>query len=253
MNRRSRTAPAAAVLLAVLCLGCAAPREEPLPDPETARAILAGYGEEVRWVGETCGTEIREYTAETADLLAEAAMDAWGTERSGRLSALTAELTAAGWNGSPGGAPAYTAVTGFVPLWGVSLLEVPPGVTVDRSPAYTVELKKDTPLGDLTLAEPVSGTFLLEDAAGPDDGTALSNGSAATHRIWTAVLWGVVLERSGGDGEVQIAAPRWRVYEHLAQIAAPMYVERAGDRETVTCAHLLDFQERLAADPGQFL
>ena len=33
-------------------------------------------------------------------------MDAWGTERSGRLSALTAELTAAGWNGSPGGTPA---------------------------------------------------------------------------------------------------------------------------------------------------
>ena len=192
MNRRSWTAPAAAVLLAALCLGCAALREEPLPDPETARAILTGYGEEVRWVGETCGTEIREYTAETADLLAEAAMDAWGTERSGRLSALT-------------------------------------------------------------LAEPVSGTFLLEDAAGPDDGTALSNGSAATHRIWTAVLWGVVLERTDGDGEVQIAAPRWRVYEHLAQIASPTYVERAGDRETVTCAHLLDFQERLAADPRQFL
>ena len=126
-------------------------------------------------------------------------------------------------------------------------------ISTSKIEDLAVELKKDTPLGDLTLAEPVSGTFLLEDAAGPDDGTALSNGSAATHRIWTAVLWGVVLERSGGDGEVQIAAPRWRVYEHLAQIAAPMYVERAGDRETVTCAHLLDFQERLAADPGQFL
>ena len=74
----------------------------------------------------------------------------------------------------------------------------------------------------------------------------------ATHRIFTGVLWGVILE-GPGEAEYRIACPQGVGYAHLAQIASPTYVERAGNSEIVTCVHFLDFQEKLAVDPGQFL
>ena len=114
-----------------------------------------------------------------------------------------------------------------------------------------VEVSPGELVGDLALSEAVSVAFLLEGAAGPADGTALSNGRAATHRVFTGVLWGVVLAGSG-ESECRVACPLVAGSVHLAQIAGPMCVERAGGREVVVCARFLDFQGGLSSDPGWF-
>ena len=104
----------------------------------------------------------------------------------------------------------------------------------------------------MKISNSVSVEIPLEQADGPSDGTHLANGKAATHRVFTGVLWGVILE-GPGEAEYRVARPRGAGYAHLAQISSPLYVERAGDHAVVTCEHFLEFQQILERDPGHFL
>ena len=194
-------------------LGCTPARQDPetLLAPETAGEIFQAYEEEIRGIEAACGTEIRDYTEQTREILARAAMDSYGTDSFARLSQLVTDLTAAAWNqdgeGESGDSPAYTAAKPFGPLKGVSFWEVPPGVSLSGNLSGLVEVSPGELVGDLEISEAVSVEIPLERADGPADGTHLSNGKKATHRVFTGVLWGVIL---AGPGESNTGSPaRW--------------------------------------------
>ena len=115
-----------------------------------------------------------------------------------------------------------------------------------------VEISRGDRVQEMKISNSVSVEIPLEQADGPSDGTHLANGKAATHRVFTGVLWGVILE-GPGEAEYRVARPRGAGYAHLAQISSPLYVERAGDHAVVTCEHFLEFQQTLERDPGRFL
>ena len=256
-------AVAAAVLMSMNLLGCTTSSQDPwMPlDGETAQEIFRLYPEELRWIEETYQVEIQDYTAETNALLTRAAIEQYGTDRFTRLSQLVTDLAAAAWNGEDGG-DAWTAVKPFGPLKGVCFWEVPVECSMAGDLTGRVEIARGELVQDLEIAEPVSVEISLDQADGPAHGTTLSDGAAvASHRIFTGVLWGVILEgpeksswfQEDGEVEYRIACPRGVSYDHLAQIASPMYVERAGNSEIVTCSNILEFEKMLETDPGQFL
>lgn len=246
------------LLLACGCLGCAPGfyGAEPLLDAETAGRILGIYEEEVRMVEETFGEDLSDYTAEDDEILTEAAIAQYGTEQFDRLSQLVTELTAAAWNQSEesggGEPPAYTIARPFGPIKGACFWEVPVAVSLAGDLTGLVEISRGDRVQELKISNSVSVEIPLEQADGPSDGTHLANGKAATHRVFTGVLWGVILE-GPGEAEYRVARPRGAGYAHLAQISSPLYVERAGDHAVVTCEHFLEFQQTLERDPGRFL
>ena len=258
-----RWLPLAAVLVLLTgCLGCGAGETVgPLPSSQAAEKILEAYAAEIRWVEEHDGRELPDDQEALQERLIQAAVEQYGTERFDRLSQLVTDLAAAAWNGEDGG-DAWTAAKPFGPLKGVSFWEVPVECALAGDLTGTVEIAQGELVRGLEISVPVSVKIPLDQAAGPADRTTLPDGTTvATHRIFTGVLWGVILagpEKSSwfqGDGEAEyrIACPQGVGYAHLAQIASPTYVERAGNSEIVTCVHFLDFQEKLTADPGQFL
>ena len=258
-----RWLPLAAVLVLLTgCLGCGAGETVgPLPSSQAAEKILEAYAAEIRWVEEHDGRELPDDQEALLERLIQAAVEQYGTERFDRLSQLVTDLTAAAWNGEDGG-DAWTAAKPFGPLKGVSFWEVPVECALAGDLTGTAEIAQGELVRGLEISVPVSVKIPLDQAAGPADRTTLPDGTTvATHRIFTGVLWGVILagpEKSSwfqGDGEAEyrIACPQGVGYAHLAQIASPTYVERAGNSEIVTCVHFLDFQEKLAVDPGQFL
>lgn len=253
---------AAAMLVCIACLGCGAGEAAgAIPSPQAAEKILEEYAAEVRWVEETDGEKLPDDTAEMRERLMQAAVEQYGTDRFDRLSQLVTDLIAAAWNGGDG-RDAWTVVRSFGPLKGICFWEVPVGCSMAGDLTGRVEIARGELVGEMEISAPVSVEIPLGQAVGPADGTTLPDGmTVATHRIFIGVLWGVILEgpgktscfREDGEAEYRIACPRGVSYAHLAQIANPMYVERAGNSEIVTCAHFLDFQEKLAADPGRFL
>ena len=258
-----RWLPLAAVLVLLTgCLGCGAGETVgPLPSSQAAERILEAYAAEIRWVEEHDGRELPDDQEALLERLIQAAVEQYGTERFDRLSQLVTDLTAAAWNGEDGG-DAWTAAKPFGPLKGVSFWEVPVECALAGDLTGTAEIAQGELVRGLEISVPVSVKIPLDQADGPADRTTLPDGTTvATHRIFTGVLWGVILagpEKSSwfqGDGEAEyrIACPQGVGYAHLAQIASPTYVERAGNSEIVTCVHFLDFQEKLAVDPGQFL
>ena len=258
-----RWLPLAAVLVLLTgCLGCGAGETVgPLPSSQAAEKILEAYAAEIRWVEEHDGRELPDDQEALQERLIQAAVEQYGTERFDRLSQLVTDLAAAAWNGEDGG-DAWTAAKPFGPLKGVSFWEVPVECALAGDLTGTVEIAHGELVRGLEISVPVSVKIPLDQAAGPADRTTLPDGTTvATHRIFTGVLWGVILagpEKSSwfqGDGEAEyrIACPQGVGYAPLAQIASPTYVERAGNSEIVTCVHFLDFQEKLAVDPGQFL
>ena len=242
------------LLLVSSCRGCAPGfyETEPTLDTETVGEILDTYEAEVRMVEKMFGADLSDHTAEAYELLTEAAVAQYGTEQFDRLSQLVTELAAAAWNGKDGG-DAWTAAKPFGPLKGVCFWEVPVGCSMAGDLTGTVEIARGELVGDLEISDPVSVEIPLDQADGPADRTTLPDGATvATHRIFTGVLWGVILE-GPGEAEYRIACPRGVGYAHLAQIASPAYVERAVDHTVVTCEHMLDLQQALETDPGRFL
>lgn len=247
------------LLLVSSCLGCAPGfyETEPTLDTETVGEILDTYEAEVRMVEKMFGADLSDHTAEAYELLTEAAVAQYGTAQFDRISQLVANLTAAAWNqteeGARGKSHAYTVAKPFGPLKGVCFWEVPVGCSMAGDLTGTVEIARGELVGDLEISDPVSVEIPLDQADGPADRTTLPDGATvATHRIFTGVLWGVILE-GPGEAEYRIACPRGVGYAHLAQIASPAYVERAVDHTVVTCEHMLDLQQALETDPGRFL
>ena len=247
------------LLLVSSCLGCAPGfyETEPTLDTETVGEILDTYEAEVRMVEKMFGADLSDHTAEAYELLTEAAVAQYGTAQFDRISQLVANLTAAAWNqteeGARGKSHAYTVAKPFGPLKGVWFWEVPVGCSMAGDLTGTVEITRGELVQDLEISDPVSVEIPLDQADGPADRTTLSDGATvATHRIFTGVLWGVILE-GPGEAEYRIACPRGVGYAHLAQIASPAYVERAVDHTVVTCEHMLDLQQALETDPGRFL
>ena len=247
------------LLLVSSCLGCAPGfyETEPTLDTETVGEILDTYEAEVRMVEKMFGADLSDHTAEAYELLTEAAVAQYGTEQFDRISQLVANLTAAAWNqteeGARGKSHAYTVAKPFGPLKGVCFWEVPVGCSMAGDLAGTVEIARGELVQDLEISDPVSVEIPLDQADGPADRTTLPDGATvATHRIFTGVLWGVILE-GPGEAEYRIACPRGVGYAHMAQIASPAYVERAVDHTVVTCEHMLDLQQALETDPGRFL
>lgn len=247
------------LLLVSSCLGCAPGfyETEPTLDTETVGEILDTYEAEVRMVEKMFGADLSDHTAEAYELLTEAAVAQYGTAQFDRISQLVANLTAAAWNqteeGARGKSHAYTVAKPFGPLKGVCFWEVPVGCSMAGDLTGTVEITRGELVQDLEISDPVSVEIPLDQADGPADRTTLPDGATvATHRIFTGVLWGVILE-GPGEAEYRIACPRGVGYAHLAQIASPAYVERAVDHTVVTCEHMLDLQQALETDPGRFL
>ena len=241
------------LLLVSSCLGCAPGfyETEPTLDAEAAREILDTYEAEVRMVEKMFGADLSDHTAEAYELLTEAAVAQYGTEQFDRLSQLVTELAAAAWNGKDGG-NAWTAAKPFGPLKGVCFWEVPVGCSMAGDLTGTVEIARGELVGDLEISEAVSVEIPLERADGPADGTHLSNGKKATHRVFTGVLWGVILA-GPGESEYRVACPLGAGSVHLAQIASPTCVEWAGSRDVAVCESFLEFKRALSSHPDWLL
>lgn len=271
---------AAFVLAAVLvgCLGaaCLLERREPavLLDPETAGDIFSRYEEELQYIAETSGVTVTAFTEETNDLLRQAAIDQYGTDRFAGLSRLVTELTIA-WKNQESDLPpdntgaqqktAYEAAADFGPITGTVWEEVPVGATVEKTVKKFMGISLPGPIQEFLHSDgrdaPVEFSRTL---SGPKDDTELSNGKKATHTIGVDVRFGVIARRTDTaydiwtgtwreNSEEVVCNETWGFYTLLGQLLTPVYIERMSDGVTVRCENYLVFQEKLAEDPGQFL
>ena len=266
----------AAVLVGCLGAACLLERREPavLLDPETAGDIFSRYEEELQYIAETSGVTVTAFTEETNDLLRQAAIDQYGTDRFAGLSRLVTELTIAWKNQEsdlhPDNTAAqreteYEAAADFGPITGTVWEEAPVGVTVEKTVKKSIGISLPEPIAELLHSDgqgaPVEFSRIL---SGPKDDTELSNGKKATHTIGVDVRFGVIARRTDTaydiwtgtwreNSEEVVCNETWGFYTLLGQLLAPVYIERMSDGVTVCCENYLVFQEKLAEDPGQFL
>lgn len=266
----------AAVLVGCLGAACLLERREPavLLDPETAGDIFSRYEEELQYIAETSGVTVTAFTEETNDLLRQAAIDQYGTDRFAGLSRLITELTIA-WKNQESDLPTdntaaqreteYEAAADFGPITGTVWEEAPVGVTVEKTVKKSIGISLPEPIAELLHSDgqgaPVEFSRIL---SGPKDDTELSDGKKATHTIGVDVWFGVIARRTDTaydiwtgtwreNSEEVVCNETWGFYTLLGQLLAPVYIERMSDGVTVCCENYLVFQEKLAEDPGQFL
>ena len=271
---------AAFVLAAVLvgCLGaaCLLERREPavLLDPETAGDIFSRYEEELQYIAKTSGVTVTAFTEETNDLLRQAAIDQYGTDRFAGLSRLVTELTIA-WRNQESDLPpdntgtqqktVYEAAADFGPITGTVWKEVPVGATVEKTVQKFMGISLPEPIQELLRSDGrAAPAEFSRTLSGPKDDTELSDGKKATHTIGVDVQFGVIARRTDTaydiwtgtwreNSQEELCNETWGFYTLLGQLLTPVYIERMSDGVTVCCENLLVFQEKLAEDPGQFL
>lgn len=276
--KKKRFAALLAAAALVGCLGAACLLESRAPDvllaPETARDIFSRYEEELQYIAETCGVTVTAFTEETNDLLRQAAIDQYGTDRFAGLSRLVTELTIA-WKNQEVDLPpdntgaqqktAYEAAADFGPITGTMWDAVPMGVTVEKTVKKSIGISLPEPIEELLHSDEWgTSTEFSRTLSGPKDGSELSDGKVATHNFGVDVQFGVIARRTDTaydiwtgtwreNSEEVVCNETWEFFTLLGLLSTPVYIERMSDGVTVRCDNLLVFQEKLAEDPGQFL
>ena len=257
-----------------------APEEKVLLDSERFQDILNEYPDEFGYVEETYGVEITDYTAETSDLIKQAARDAYNTDRFDCLSQLAAELAVAKYEQSMLNHPSAidingvtrvvqpidtTVIRSYGPIKGVVLDRIATGVTFSKTVGGSISVDSGELIGGFSISAEVSVEASME-ATGPEEGARLANGAKVTHRIISGILFGVMVRTTYADIDpwtgAQLGDPYYEytiidedgiAYSHLAHIASPTYVEKATDSSYVTDNNYQDFKEHLASYPGDFI
>ncbi len=257
-----------------------APEEKVLLDSERFQDILNEYPDEFGYVEETYGVEITDYTAETSDLIKQAARDAYNTDRFDCLSQLAAELAVAKYEQSMLNHPSSidingvtrvvqpidtTVIRSYGPIKGVVLDRIATGVTSSKTVGGSISVDSGELIGGFSISAEVSVEASME-ATGPEEGARLANGAKVTHRIISGILFGVMVRTTYADIDpwtgAQLGDPYYEytiidedgiAYSHLAHIASPTYVEKATDSSYVTDNNYQDFKEHLASYPGDFI
>lgn len=257
-----------------------APEEKVLLDSERFQDILNEYPDEFGYVEETYGVEITDYTAETSDLIKQAARDAYNTDRFDCLSQLAAELAVAKYEQSMLNHPSAidingvtrvvqpidtTVIRSYGPIKGVVLDRIATGVTSSKTVGGSISVDSGELIGGFSISAEVSVEASME-ATGPEEGARLANGAKVTHRIISGILFGVMVRTTYADIDpwtgAQLGDPYYEytiidedgiAYSHLAHIASPTYVEKATDSSYVTDNNYQDFKEHLASYPGDFI
>ena len=251
-----------------------------LLDSERFQDILNEYPDEFGYVEETYGVEITDYTAETSDLIKQAARDAYNTDRFDCLSQLAAELAVAKYEQSMLNHPSAidingvtrvvqpidtTVIRSYGPIKGVVLDRIATGVTSSKTVGGSISVDSGELIGGFSISAEVSVEASME-ATGPEEGARLANGAKVTHRIISGILFGVMVRTTYADIDpwtgAQLGDPYYEytiidedgiAYSHLAHIASPTYVEKATDSSYVTDNNYQDFKEHLASYPGDFI
>lgn len=282
MKKRILSAALALTLLASLNVQAlaTAPEEKVLLDSERFQDILNEYPDEFGYVEETYGVEITDYTAETSDLIKQAARDAYNTDRFDCLSQLAAELAVAKYEQSMLNHPSAidingvtrvvqpidtTVIRSYGPIKGVVLDRIATGVTSSKTVGGSISVDSGELIGGFSISAEVSVEASME-ATGPEEGARLANGAKVTHRIISGILFGVMVRTTYADIDpwtgAQLGDPYYEytiidedgiAYSHLAHIASPTYVEKATDSSYVTDNNYQDFKEHLASYPGDFI
>ena len=257
-----------------------APEEKALLDSERFQDILNEYPDEFGYVEESYGVEITDYTAETSDLIKQAARDAYNTDRFDCLSQLAAELAVAKYEQSMLNHPSAidingvtrvvqpidtTVIRSYGPIKGVVLDRIATGVTSSKTVGGSISVDSGELIGGFSISAEVSVEASME-ATGPEEGARLANGAKVTHRIISGILFGVMVRTTYADIDpwtgAQLGDPYYEytiidedgiAYSHLAHIASPTYVEKATDSSYVTDNNYQDFKEHLASYPGDFI
>ena len=282
MKKRILSAALALTLLVSLNVQAlaTAPEEKVLLDSERFQDILNEYPDEFGYVEETYGVEITDYTAETSDLIKQAARDAYNTDRFDCLSQLAAELAVAKYEQSMLNHPSAidingvtrvvqpidtTVIRSYGPIKGVVLDRIATGVTSSKTVGGSISVDSGELIGGFSISAEVSVEASME-ATGPEEGARLANGAKVTHRIISGILFGVMVRTTYVDIDpwtgAQLGDPYYEytiidedgiAYSHLAHIASPTYVEKATDSSYVTDNNYQDFKEHLASYPGDFI
>lgn len=282
MKKRILSAALALTLLVSLNVQAlaTAPEEKVLLDSERFQDILNEYPDEFGYVEETYGVEITDYTAETSDLIKQAARDAYNTDRFDCLSQLAAELAVAKYERSMLNHPSAidingvtrvvqpidtTVIRSYGPIKGVVLDRIATGVTSSKTVGGSISVDSGELIGGFSISAEVSVEASME-ATGPEEGARLANGAKVTHRIISGILFGVMVRTTYADIDpwtgAQLGDPYYEytiidedgiAYSHLAHIASPTYVEKATDSSYVTDNNYQDFKEHLASYPGDFI
>lgn len=276
MKKRILSAALALTLLVSLNVQAlaTAPEEKVLLDSERFQDILNEYPDEFGYVEETYGVEITDYTAETSDLIKQAARDAYNTDRFDCLSQLAAELAVAKYEQSMLNHPSAidingvtrvvqpidtTVIRSYGPIKGVVLDRIATGVTSSKTVGGSISVDSGELIGGFSISAEVSVEASME-ATGPEEGARLANGAKVTHRIISGILFGVMVRTTYADIDpwtgAQLGDPYYEytiidedgiAYSHLAHIASPTYVEKATDSSYVTDNNYQDFKEHLAS------
>ena len=282
MKKRILSAALALTLLVSLNVQAlaTAPEEKVLLDSERFQDILNEYPDEFGYVEETYGVEITDYTAETSDLIKQAARDAYNTDRFDCLSQLAAELAVAKYEQSMLNHPSAidingvtrvvqpidtTVIRSYGPIKGVVLDRIATGVTSSKTVGGSISVDSGELIGWFSISAEVSVEASME-ATGPEEGARLANGAKVTHRIISGILFGVMVRTTYADIDpwtgAQLGDPYYEytiidedgiAYSHLAHIASPTYVKKATDSSYVTDNNYQDFKEHLASYPGDFI
>lgn len=263
MKKRILSAALALTLLVSLNVQAlaTAPEEKVLLDSERFQDILNEYPDEFGYVEETYGVEITDYTAETSDLIKQAARDAYNTDRFDCLSQLAAELAVAKYEQSMLNHPSAidingvtrvvqpidtTVIRSYGPIKGVVLDRIATGVTSSKTVGGSISVDSGELIGGFSISAEVSVEASME-ATGPEEGARLANGAKVTHRIISGILFGVMVRTTYADIDpwtgAQLGDPYYEytiidedgiAYSHLAHIASPTYVEKATDSSYVS-------------------
>lgn len=252
------------------CIAIDSNGSKELLDSATSAEIFSRYAEEISDIEEEYGVVITGYTEEVSDLIKQAAMDAYNTEKFVRRSQLATELAMDKYEQTRVNPRVSTylgteEVTSYGPIKGIVLQTIAPGVTTSVSVKEEVTVKFGEVIGGITF----SGTAAVEvstTASGPADGATLGNGQRATHRLVTGVLFGVVVKHTYVDVDpwtgTQMGDPYYEyeiideagiAYTHLAQISNPTYVEKATSSKCISDTNYNVFKENLKNNPGRYI
>lgn len=268
----------------MLCLSCQAlttdqQEADSLLDPETLQEIFHEYSDEIKYIEDTYEVEINNYTDVESNIIKQAALEAYDTVKFERLSQLATDLAVAkseyaiqdepiNTNRSgPARTPVYvgsTVVYPFGPLKGEFYEEVAIGQTATHDVNIHVEISSGETIKEFLIAvgADIRGSVSVE---GPEDGTLLSNGMVATHRVVTGILAGTIVERFYQDIDPWTGAYMGEYSEyavideigysctHLAHIGSPMYVENYTTGVAVRCDNINDFINELETNPELFI
>lgn len=158
-----------------------------------------------------------------------------------------------------------TVYSDFSALKGKYIAEMPVGVTGTVSSSTSIEVATGDVLKNVKIGVNFSIGFSY-DLSGPEDGTVLSNGVIATHRVAFGILYGTIMKSEYDiyypdtdythhmtEYYIDTSSAATTEYTMLASIGIPTYSGMARHTGVLYFSNLNEFRSRVETSPEMFI